>query len=93
MLPNEPSRTAGKRKHYETGVGQAASEADAKRTSAVVSKMFPESGRSHSTTINRNVAAKVTKLQTEATNARGGGGGAKPKGKVGGPKGQKAKKR
>ena len=41
MLPNEPSRTAGKRKTYETGVGAAATERDAQRTAAVVSKMFP----------------------------------------------------
>ena len=90
MLPNEPSRTAGKRKTYETGVGAAATERDAQRTAAVVSKMFPESGRTHTKAVDRTVAAKVSKLQSEAKAQRKVGGGIS-KGKVKGSAGPKSK--
>ena len=89
MLPNEPSRTAGKRKTYETGVGAAATERDAQRTAAVVSKMFPESGRTHTKAVDRTVA-KGLKLQSEAKAQRKVGGGIS-KGKVKGSAGPKSK--
>jgi len=75
VLRDEPSRSAGKRKQYEGGVGAADNERDAQRTASVVSKMFPDGGRAHKVAINRDVAAKRNKLDSEAGRAKAGGGG------------------
>lgn len=97
-LPNEPSRTAGKRKQYEGGVGSADAERDAQRTASVVQKMFPDAGRAHKVAVNRDVAAKRSKLDQEAGQRRAGAG-TKAKGKAGakggaagGAKGKKSRK-
>jgi regulator of ribosome biosynthesis len=89
-LANEPSKTAGKRKNYETGVGSAEAERDAKRTASVVAKMFPESGTKHAQIIDRTIAAKQAKLAQESSNraARASGGAKAAKGKKGDAKGK-----
>ena len=91
-LPNEPSKSAGKRKQYEHGVGTAAAEKDAARTAAVAAKMFPDSGvKRGAASIDRSRAAKISKLSHESANRsskKGGGGGS---GKGGG-KGKGKKK-
>ena len=95
-LANEPSRTAGKRKQYESGVGSADAERDAQRTASVVQNMFPDAGRAHKVAVNRDVAAKRSKLDQEAGQRRAGAG-AKAKGKSpskggDGAKGKKGRK-
>ena len=119
MLADEPSRTAGKRKHYETGcapfphptppralrttpawsppwpltgrsvrargrsVGAAEAAEDRGRTSKVIERMFPESGRKHQVTVNREVAAKRSKMDYEAKQRKAGAAGGGAKGKAG----------
>ena len=91
-IAGEPSKTAGKRKQYDAGIGGVASDRDAQRTSKVVDKMFPDSGRHHAAVINKNLAAKHAKLESESAAARGEGGkGGKKGGKGGGKKGGGAK--
>ena len=96
QLQGEQSKTAGKRKQYESGVGAADAAKDAQRTASVVSKMFPDDGRHHKMAVNREVAAKKQKLSNESGNraaksAKGGAGDKKGGGKGGGSgKGGKA---
>jgi regulator of ribosome biosynthesis len=91
-VAGEPSKTAGKRKHYNAGVGASDSHADAKRTASVVDKMFPDDGRHHAKVVDRVIAAKVSKKQQESKNARGEGK-AKPAKVGGGRAGKKASKK
>ena len=49
----EPSKTAGKRKQYEGGVGAAATERDAQKVQRVVDQMFPTSGSKHAKILDR----------------------------------------
>ena len=87
-LPNEPSKTAGKRKKYESATGKDVAERDAKRTAAVYSKLFPEEGAKQARIVDRDVAAKQSRIVHEATNRAGGGGkGGGAKGGKGGGKG------
>jgi len=87
-VAGEPSKTAGKRKRYETGVGAEAAQRDAQRTASVVNKMFDDSGRKHATVVDRTVAAKHNRLKQEGANtmrpSSKGKGGGKGKGKPGG---------
>ena len=87
-LPNEPSKTAGKRKKYESATGKDVAERDAKRTAAVYSKLFPEEGAKQARIVDREVAAKQSRIVHEAANRAGGGGkGGGAKGGKGGGKG------
>lgn len=88
-LKYEPSKTAGKRKHYDTGVGSAEQERDAQRTKSAVEKLFPSAGRHQGKIVNREVAAKKSKLASESKGGKGGGG--KSGGAKGGKKGAKGK--
>ena len=89
-LPNEPSKTAGKRKQYEGSTGADVADRDAQRTAAVYSKMFPDGGAKQAQIVNRDVAAKASRMAAE-TSSRSGGGkkGGSGKGKGGGAKGSK----
>jgi len=96
-LPNEPSKSAGKRKQYESSTDSAAAQKDVSRTASVLDKMFPDSGAKHKVIVDRTVAAKQARLQQESSNrsarasseGAAGGGGGKKKGSA--PKGGKGK--
>ena len=53
VVRGEPSKTAGKRKQYEGGVGAAATERDAQKVQRVVDQMFPTSGSKHAKILDR----------------------------------------
>ena len=91
-VAGEPSKTAGKRKQYDAGIGKKSSQADAKRTKAVLDKLLADDGRHHTKVVDRTKAAKVSKREHEAKNARGEGK-AKPAKAGGGRAGKKASKK
>jgi len=66
-VANEPSKTKGKRKVYETATSSDDVRKDAARAANVVSKMFPED---KAVAINREVAARESRKVAEEDNRR-----------------------